>query len=189
MTAIEYFLTSEEYNSYLCMTPNEIYDRFSAEPSQAELFDAVYEEEYLEQKKESSEMHRLFTAYVAAHQHLSSEDLYNEVGLYMDKEFRKYLDRKYPGMMEAYRTYGIDHDIDMFDAMGIYIGSNLFQTQPKENRMESASDELHTQIQKLDIITDLLMTNDKSMFLDPHGIASLLTDIVDGLKEVHSEIR
>lgn len=53
----------------------------------------------------------------------------------------------------------------------------------------NASDILYSQIHKLDTLTYLLMTNDNSMQLDPHGIASLLTGIVDGLKYAHAELR
>jgi len=50
------------------------------------------------------------------------------------------------------------------------------------------TDILYDQILNLETLRDLLMTNDKSMQLDPHGIASLLTPIVEGLKYVKSEI-
>jgi hypothetical protein len=50
------------------------------------------------------------------------------------------------------------------------------------------SDILCTQILNLETLRDLLMTNDKSMELDPHGIASLMDGMIEGIKFVHDEL-
>ncbi len=51
------------------------------------------------------------------------------------------------------------------------------------------SDILYTQVLNLETLRDLLMTNDKSMELDPHGIASQMDGMIEGIKYVHGELR
>ena len=51
------------------------------------------------------------------------------------------------------------------------------------------SDILYDQILNLETLRDLLMTNDKSMELNPHGIASLMNGIIEVMKDVQEEIR
>lgn len=51
------------------------------------------------------------------------------------------------------------------------------------------SDILYDQILNLETLRDLLMTNDKSMELNPHGIASLMNGIIEVMKDVQKEIR
>ena len=51
-----------------------------------------------------------------------------------------------------------------------------------------STDKLSIQILNLETLQDLLMTNNKSSVIDPHGIASLMHSIIEGLKEAHTEM-
>lgn len=47
------------------------------------------------------------------------------------------------------------------------------------------TDKLAIEIEKLEVIQDLLSMSNKSGMIDHHGLSSLLLNIVEGLQEVH----